>query len=138
MLRFRQLAGEVGDDLRQRLRPGQQRERDRQRAHVADPDPDPRQAAPLLGECHVGKDRVVVDEGGLEREEEANSVKDLDAENPGHRLREACGEAPQSREARVRAVIMPKKKDGGTTETGAQAAPLELKPAPAIAAPRQD
>jgi lipopolysaccharide export system protein LptA len=47
---------------------------------------------------------------------------------------------PQSRDARVRAVIMPKKKDGGTigTRTTGAPAPLELKPAPAIAAPRQD
>ena len=43
--------------------------------------------------------------------------------------------SPQSRDARVRAVIMPKKKEGGTV---APAAPLELRPAPAIAAPRQD
>jgi len=35
----------------------------------------------------------------------------------------------------VRAVIMPKKKEGSGI---APAAPLELKPAPAIAAPRQD
>jgi lipopolysaccharide export system protein LptA len=41
---------------------------------------------------------------------------------------------PQSRDARVRAVIMPKKKEA----SGAPAAPLELKPVPAIATPRQD
>ena len=55
--------------------------------------------------------------------------------------------SPQSRDGRVRAVIMPKKKDGGTSATGAPGAPavpavpavpLELQPAPAIAAPRQD
>ena len=40
----------------------------------------------------------------------------------------------QSRDARVRAVIMPKTKVGPT----APAAPLELRPAPAIAKPRQD
>jgi lipopolysaccharide export system protein LptA len=45
---------------------------------------------------------------------------------------------PQSRDARVRAVIMPKTKDAGTNATVAPAAPLELKPAPAIAVPRQD
>lgn len=43
--------------------------------------------------------------------------------------------SPQSRDARVRAVIMPKKKEGRAV---APAAPLELRPAPAIAAPRQD
>ena len=43
--------------------------------------------------------------------------------------------SPQSRDARVRAVIMPKKKEGSAV---APAAPLELRPAPAIAAPRQD
>ena len=42
---------------------------------------------------------------------------------------------PQSRDGRVRAVIMPKKKDGRAV---APAAPLELRPAPAIAVPRQD
>ena len=41
-------------------------------------------------------------------------------------------------DGRVRVVIMPKKKDGGTIPTGAPAAPLELKPAPAIADPLQD
>ena len=40
----------------------------------------------------------------------------------------------QSRDARVRAVIMPKTKAG----PAAPAAPLELRPAPAIAKPRQD
>ena len=47
--------------------------------------------------------------------------------------------SPQSRDGRVRAVIMPKKKDGtAAVAPGAPAAPLELKPAPAIAEPRQD
>jgi lipopolysaccharide export system protein LptA len=46
--------------------------------------------------------------------------------------------SPQSRDGRVRAVIMPKKKDGATTAPAATPAPLELKPSPAIAAPRQD
>ena len=55
-------------------------------------------------------------------------------------VQSAKGAPPQSRDARVRAVIMPKKKDGTTATgaTGAPAAPLELKPAPAIAGPRQD
>ena len=43
--------------------------------------------------------------------------------------------APQARDARVRAVIMPKKKEGGTV---APASPLGLKASPAIASPRQD
>jgi lipopolysaccharide export system protein LptA len=50
--------------------------------------------------------------------------------------------SPQSRDGRVRAVIMPKKKDGAAAVApgapAAPAAPLELKPMPAIAAPRQD
>ena len=41
----------------------------------------------------------------------------------------------QSRDARVRAIIMPKKKDG---DPATPAAPLGLKAAPAIASPRQD
>ena len=46
------------------------------------------------------------------------------------------GDAPrQSRDARVRAVIMPKKKDA---PAAAPSAPLPLKNAPAITSPRQD
>lgn len=44
---------------------------------------------------------------------------------------------PQSRDARVRAVIMPRK-GGAPVSALPSAVPLELKPAPAIAAPRQD
>ena len=49
--------------------------------------------------------------------------------------------SPQSRDGRVRAMIMPRKKDGPAPAPGAPgapAAPLELRPAPGIADPRQD
>jgi len=51
------------------------------------------------------------------------------------RVESAPGASPQSRDARVRTVIMPKKKEG---EAPAPTAPLELKAAPGISSPRQD
>ena len=53
-------------------------------------------------------------------------------------VQSAKNASPQSRDSRVRAVIMPKKKEGSAAARGTPAAPLELRPAPAIAAPRQD
>jgi len=58
-----------------------------------------------------------------------------DSKTEFFRVESAAGASPQSRDGRVRAVIMPKRKEG---EAAAPAAPLELKPAPGISSPRQD
>lgn len=50
-------------------------------------------------------------------------------------VQSAKGAGPQSRDARVRAVIMPKKKDGAEQKSGAA---LPLKPAPAVANPQKE
>ena len=57
-----------------------------------------------------------------------------DSKNEYFSVQSAKDASPQSRDGRVRAVIMPKKKEAGS----AQAPPLELKSAPGVATPRQD
>ena len=87
-------------------------------------------------------DRVQLFNGARVRRDSGDDVRgstiSYDSKTEQFSFQSAKDASPQSRDGRVRAVIMPKKKDRGTTASGAQAAPLELKPAPAIAAPRQD
>ena len=71
-------------------------------------------------------------------DEVRGSTISYDSKTEYFSVQSAKDASPQSRDGRVRAVIMPKKKEGGAIATGATGAPLELKPAPAIAAPRQD
>lgn len=59
-----------------------------------------------------------------------------DSKTEFFRVESAKDAQPESRDARVRAVIMPKKKEG--SGGAPPAAPLGLKPAPAITAPRKD
>ena len=66
------------------------------------------------------------------------STISYDSKTEQFSVQSAKAASPQSRDARVRAVIMPKRKEGSAVAPGAPAAPLELRPAPAIAAPRQD
>lgn len=68
-------------------------------------------------------------------DEVRGSYISYDSKTERFSVQSAKDASPQSRDGRVRAVIMPKKKDGGTA---APAAPLELQHAPAIAAPPQD
>ncbi len=87
-------------------------------------------------------DRVQLFNGARVHRDSGDDVRgstiSYDSKTEQFSVQSAKDASPQSRDGRVRAVIMPKKKDRGTTASGAQAAPLELKPAPAIAAPRQD
>jgi len=61
-----------------------------------------------------------------------------DSKTERFRVESAKDASPQSRDGRVRAVIMPKRKEGSAVAPGAPAGPLELRPAPAVAAPRQE
>ena len=84
-------------------------------------------------------DRVQLFNGARIRRDGGDDVRgsiiSYDSKTEFFSVQSAKDASPQSRDARVRAVIMPKKKEGSGV---APAAPLELKPAPAIAAPRQD
>lgn len=87
-------------------------------------------------------DRVQLFNGARVRRDSGDDVRgssiSYDSKTERFSVQSAKDAPPESRDGRVRAVIMPKKKDRGTIAPGAPAAPLELKPAPAIAAPRQD
>lgn len=87
-------------------------------------------------------DRVQLFNGARVRRDSGDDVRgssiSYDSKTEQFSVQSAKDAPPESRDGRVRAVIMPKKKDRGTIAPGAPAAPLELKPAPAIAAPRQD
>jgi len=91
-------------------------------------------------------DRVQLFNGARVRRDGGDDVRgsyiSYDSKTEFFSVQSAKDASPQSRDGRVRAVIMPKKKDGAATVApgapGAPAAPLELKAPPAIADPRQD
>lgn len=66
-------------------------------------------------------------------DEVRGSYISYDTKTESFSVQSATGAPPQSRDGRVRAVIMPKNKDAA-----APAAPLGLRPAPAVAVPRKD
>jgi lipopolysaccharide export system protein LptA len=66
-------------------------------------------------------------------DEVRGSYISYDSKTESFSVQSATGAPPQSRDGRVRAVIMPKNKDAA-----APAAPLGLRPAPAVAVPRKD
>ena len=84
-------------------------------------------------------DRVQLFNGARVRRDGGDDVRGsyifYDSKTERFSVQSAKDASPQSRDGRVRAVIMPKKKEGSAVAPGA---PLELRPAPAIAAPRQD
>ena len=85
-------------------------------------------------------DRVQLFNGARVHRDSGDDVRgsyiSYDSKTEYFSVQSAKDASPQSRDARVRAVIMPKKKDAGAVAPAAPA--LELKPAPGIAAPRQD
>ena len=87
-------------------------------------------------------DRVQLFNGARVRRDGGDDVRgsyiSYDSKTEFFSVQSAKDASPQSRDGRVRAVIMPKKKDGAAIAPGAPLAPPELKPAPAIAGPRQD
>ncbi len=87
-------------------------------------------------------DRVQLFNGARVRRDSGDDVRgsyiSYDSKTEQFSVQSAKDASPQSRDGRVRAVIMPKKKDAAAIAPGAPGAPLELKPAPAIADPRQD
>ena len=87
-------------------------------------------------------DRVQLFNGARVRRDGGDDVRgsyiSYDSKTEFFSVQSAKDASPQSRDGRVRAVIMPKKKDGAAIAPRAPAAPLELKAPPAIADPRQD
>jgi lipopolysaccharide export system protein LptA len=83
----------------------------------------------LFNSAHIRRD------GG---DDVRGSYISYDSKTEYFSVQSAKDASAQSRDARVRAVIMPKKKEGNAVVPGTPAAPLDLRPVPAIAAPRQD